>query len=332
MTGKDRVLATLGGERTDRVPLMPVTMSLAAALAGIPYRAYATDWRALVEGQAAIAERFGFDHLSAISDPCVESSDLGSKVVWFADAAPANDEEAPLLADKSAFARLRLPAPGSGRRAANRLMAVAGLKCRSGGELLVEGWVEGPCAEAADLRGLQRLMLDLYDAPGFVGELMDFVAEMEIGFALAQIGAGAEAIGIGDAASSLVGPELYSEFVAPRTARYVEAIHRAGGLVRLHICGNTTALLPALGSLDWDILDLDWMVDLGEARRVLGPGRVLLGNVDPVRIVRDGDPPAVRAALAACREAAGPAWISGAGCELPRDCPLENVAAMGLAP
>jgi len=328
MTGRERVLALLRGETPDAAPLMPITMALAADLVRKPYREYATDWRVLVEGQAAVAERFGFDHVSAISDPCVESSDLGSKIVWFEDQPPANDEEGPLLADKGVLARLLPPTPGSLPRAANRLAAVSGLKSRRGGELLIEGWVEGPCAEAADLRGLQRLMMDFYDDPSFVAELMDFVTEMEIDFALAQLAEGADEIGIGDAASSLVGPDIYAEFVAPRTARYIAAIHAAGGLVRLHICGDTNALLGALGGLGWDILDLDSMVDMARARRSLGAGRVLLGNVDPVGVIARGEPSSVRAALDACRQAAAPAWIVGAGCELPRESPCENIAAM----
>ncbi|MDA8426150.1 MAG: uroporphyrinogen decarboxylase family protein [Treponema sp.] len=328
MTGRQRVMALMRGQRTDAIPLMPITMSLAADQLARPYREYATDWRTLVEGQTATAERFGFDHVSAISDPCVESSDLGSKVVWFDDRPPANDEENPLLADKSRFGGLELPVPGSRPRAANRLAAVEGLKARCGGDLIVEGWVEGPCAEAADLRGLQRLMLDFYDDPAFVNEVMDFVTAMEIDFALAQIRAGADIVGIGDAASSLVGPEIYAEFSAPRTARYIDAIHAAGGLVRLHICGDTNAILGALGGLAWDILDLDSMVDLAEARRILGPSRVLLGNADPVAVIARGDPAGVRDALARCHAAAAPAWIVGAGCELPRESPPGNVEAM----
>jgi MtaA/CmuA family methyltransferase len=328
MTGRQRVLTLLRGGEPDATPLMPITMSLAADQIARPYREYATDWRVLVEGQAATAERFGFDYVSAISDPCVESSDLGSKVVWFDDRPPANDEENPLLADKSRFRGLKLPAPGTLPRAANRLAAVTGLKERCGGYLIVEGWVEGPCAEAADLRGLQRLMMDFYDDPAFVNDVMDFVTAMEIDFALAQVRAGADIVGIGDAASSLVGPDIYAEFAAPRTARYIDAIHAAGGLVRLHICGDTNAILSALGGLAWDILDLDSMVDMAEARRILGPSRVLLGNVDPVRVIARGDPETVRRELKACRDAAAPAWIVGAGCELPRESPPANVEAM----
>ena len=60
----------------------------------------------------------------------------------------------------------------------NRLRAVEGLAAATGSDRLVEGWVEGPCAEAADLRGIIHLMLDFYDDPAFVRELVDFTVEL----------------------------------------------------------------------------------------------------------------------------------------------------------
>ena len=38
--------------------------------------------------------------------------------------------------------------------------------------------------------------------------LIDFVVEMEVAFGAAQVEAGADIIGVGDAAASLVGPEI----------------------------------------------------------------------------------------------------------------------------
>ena len=72
MNGKERVLAMLDGQPVDHLPLMPITMMFAADLAGVHYRDYASDHRVLAEAQVATAEAFGFDHVSAISDPARE--------------------------------------------------------------------------------------------------------------------------------------------------------------------------------------------------------------------------------------------------------------------
>jgi uroporphyrinogen-III decarboxylase len=51
----------------------------------------------------------------------------------------------------------------------------------------------------------------------------------------------------------------------------------------------------------------------------------LLGNIDTVAIVKNGSVEQVRQALAQCHADAGPAWIAGAGCEIPRFTPRGNV-------
>lgn len=320
----------VGGEKTERLPFMPITMSFAARGIGATYRSYATDHRILAKGQLAFAERFGADHVSAISDPAVEAADLGQKTIWSDNEAPANDESASLLEEKSTLSRLRLVDPGTGKRMSNRLMAVAGLASRVGTQLLVEGWVEGPCAEGADLRGLSRLMMDFYDDPDFVKDLLAFTTEQGVAFAKAQIAAGATMIGVGDAASSLMGPELFSRFIHDHHQAYIDAIHAGGALARLHICGNTTELMPLLKDLPYDIIDLDSQASIPKARAALGPGRILLGHIDTVAVVRAGTPELVRTALAEVFKAAGGRnYIVSAGCEIPGDTPADNVQAMG---
>jgi MtaA/CmuA family methyltransferase len=277
----------------------------------------------------AFAERFGADHVSAISDPAVEASDLGGAVLYYDDEPPANDDAGALLLDKSRLASLQIIDPGVGKRMSNRLEAVAALASRAGGTLLVEGWVEGPCAEGSDLRGLSRLMMDFYDDPDFVRDLFDFTTRQAISFALAQIQAGADLIGVGDAASSLMGPDIFAGFTLKHHQAIVDVIHGAGALARLHICGNTTELMPLLVDVPYDIIDLDTLSPISKARAALGPDRVLLGNIDTVAVVRGGTPEEVHQALSECHRDAGSRWIAGAGCELPGDSPEANVRAMG---
>lgn len=328
MNGRERILALLEGREVDHLPCMPITMQFACDRIGVKYRDYATDYRLLVEGQVRVAEEFGLDYVNTMSDPACEAADCGAKVVFPPDSPPAMDESNALLADKAALARLKVPDPCDGERMHNRLRALALYKERVGGDKLIEGWIEGPCAEAADLRGINTLMLDFYDDPDFVRDLFAFALEMELRFAQAQVAAGAEMIGIGDAAASLVGPHLYEEFVWPYEKRMVEGVHALGVKVRLHICGNTRRLLAGMGRLSCDIVDLDFLAPIAEGRAAMGADQALLGNMDPVRVLRDGTPEAVTTALAECHRQAGPRYIVGAGCEVPRDTPPANLRAL----
>ena len=328
MTGRERVFAMLDNRPVDRLPLMPITMMFAADQIGVKYGEYARDHRVLVEAQIHTARKFGFDYVSAISDPAREAADLGAAIEYYEDQPPAIVEDKALLAEKTTLAKLDYPDPLGGGRLHDRVKAIALFKERVGAELPIEGWVEGPCAQAADLRGINTLMLDFHDDPGFVEELMDFVIEMELRSARAQIDAGADLIGIGDAAASLVGPKIYSEFIQPRESKLVAGIRAMGARVRLHICGNTKRILAGMGRTGADIVDLDYLSPLGMAREAMGPDQVLLGNLEPVGVLRNGTPESVAAAIAVCHREAGARYIVSAGCEVCRDTPVANLRAL----
>lgn len=328
MTGKERVLAALRRQAVDHRPLMPITMMFAAATAGVRYRDYVSDRRVLAEAQLLTAAKYGFDYVSVISDPAREASDLGAVIEWFDDQPPAIVERQALLEDKSALARLHLPDPYAAGRMRDRIGGVALLAARAGSGLIVEGWVEGPCAMAADLRGVNALMLDFHDDPGFVVELFEFVVAMELVFARAQVEAGATLIGIGDAAASLAGPRIYERFVFPYEARLVRGIQSMGVPVRLHICGNTRKILKGMAETGADMIDIDYPVSLAEARAAMSPDTVVAGNLDPVRAIRDGSPESIQDALAECHRQAGPHYIVAAGCEIPRGTAEANLMAM----
>ncbi len=328
MTGRERILAMIDGGQPDSLPLMPITMMFAADFAGVPYGRYAADYRILCDAQVRVAESFDFDFVSAISDPAREAADCGAAIVYFENQPPAIEEINARLADKSALASLRAPNPLGGGRMHDRINAVSLLKQRVGADKLVEGWIEGPIAEAADLRGINTLMMDFYEDPEFVRELFEFVIEMELQFARAQMEAGTDIIGMGDAAASLVGPDIYNQYVWPCEKRMVDGIHEFGGRVRLHICGHTAPILEGMGRLGCEIVDLDWPAPLDAARAAMGPQQVLLGNIDPVAVLRNGTPDSVMAAIADCHKKAGPRYIVSAGCEVVRDTPHANVRAM----
>lgn len=328
MNGRERILNHLAGQPVDHLPVMPITMMFACDRIGACYRDYCTDYRVLVEGQIRTAEEFGFDYVNTMSDPAREAADCGAAVEYFDQQPVAILEARALLADKTTLARLKQPDPRGGGRMHNGLQALARFKERVGNDLLVEGWVEGPIAEAADLRGINTLMTDFFDDPGFVHDLFAFVVEMELRFAREQIKAGADLIGIGDAAASLVGPKIYEEFVWPYEKQLVDGIHASGGRTRLHICGNTRKILGGVGRLSCQVVDLDSLSPLAEARSQMGPTQVLLGNVNPVKVLREGSPELVTQTVAECHAQAGPRFIVGAGCEVPRDTPHENLRAL----
>jgi MtaA/CmuA family methyltransferase len=328
MNGRERVLGLLERRPIDRVPLMPITMMFAADQIGVTYLRYVTDHRALVEGQLRTADRFDLDLVSCISDPAREAADLGAAVSFFDDQPPALVESAALLADKGVLARLQVPDPGSSRRMLDRLQAAALFRREVGEERIIEGWIEGPCALAANLRGINNLMLDFFDDPPFADALLAFATEVGIAFARAQREAGVELMGVGDAVSSLVGPRIFEPVIAPHHVRLVQALRAMGLKTRSHICGDTSAICAARGRLGYDVVDIDSAVPPAFARTQLGPDTVILGNIPTVELMANGTPGQVRDCAAECYRALAPNHIISAGCEVPRTTPIGNMEAL----
>jgi MtaA/CmuA family methyltransferase len=325
MNSRDRVFALLDGRPVDRIPLMPITMMFAADQIGVKYLQYETDYRVLVEGQIHTAERFGLDFVSCISDPAREAGDLGAAVRFFDDQPPAFVESEALLADKTVLARLKVPDPCDGRRMLDRIKAASLFKEKVGTDTIIEGWIEGPCALAADLRGINTLMLDFYDDPVFVNDLMAFATEVAIAFARAQRDAGVDLMGVGDAPSSLVNGAIFGEMILPHHIKLVEALRSMGLKTRSHICGNTTRLCAARASIGYDIIDIDSLVSMEVARKKMGPNQVILGNIPTVEVMERGTPDLVLATAVECYRLCGPNHIISAGCEVPRSTPIENM-------
>ena len=105
-------------------------------------------------------------------------------------------------------------------------------------------------------------------------------------------------------------------------------IQAFGARVRLHICGRTRKIYRGMAKTGADIVDLDSLAPMDQARAEMGPEQALLGNIDPVRVLLHGDPETVRAGLAECHRQAGARYIAGAGCEVPRGTPEANLLAM----
>ena len=328
MTSSERVYTRLLGRPVDKIPNMNIAMGLVAKAAGVTYREYVQDYRKLVEGNLMCAERFGFDSVSVISDPMREASAFGAALVFPEDGAPYCDP--PLLTDGFDLKRVKTADPLESPRTLDRIKGVGLLREKVRSDYPVIGWVEGVLAETADLRGVSKLMYDLVDdVETSLRELMEVIFTQQCRFALEQIKAGADIIGVGNAVASLIGPGLYEEYGLAYDKALVDYIHENGAKVKLHICGNITAILPLLTQVAPDIIDIDWMVDFQKAAEVFADtGTCVCGNVDPVAVLLRGSAALVEQKVLECaRVKCGNILVAG-GCEVPAATPEENLLLM----
>ena len=309
-----------------------MVMMFAAKHAGVPYIDYTRDGNVMADVQLRAAEDYGLDCLLTCSDPAREVIDIAGmgSVDWFTDQGPAINEGRAALLNKARFKEFRLPDPLGGGRMFDRIKSIVRMREKAGPGMSIVGWVEGPLALAQELRGLNNVMIDFIEDPAFVRDLLDFCAEVAIAYWLPQVEAGADTIGMSDAAASMIGPELYSEFLFPTQLRVLEDIkrRRPDVITRLHMCGRTDPLIPKMRELPADIFELDFPVDLEAARRDLGPDRVILGNVSTITDLLEGTPEVVVAAARRCHDICGSRHVVGAGCEVSPRTPPENLKAL----
>ena len=135
-------------------------------------------------------------------------------------------------------------------------------------------------------------------------------------------------IGAGDAAASLISPAMYRAFALPYERRVIRAVHGAGSLVKLHICGNTTKLLPDMARSGADLFNVDHMVSLEQARakfirRVGSVSRAI--STRWRRSCRQRRTSACENAREAIEigTAGGARYMLSAGCEVPAETPDE---------
>ena len=325
MNSLERYIKTIKREPVDHLARVPIVMQFAAEYIDSNYGAFASDYNVLVEANIKCAEDFGFDQLSAISDPYRETQGFGGEIKFLANEVPRCMK---LPLDGKDLTLLKKPDPYTSERMFDRVKAIRLYKEKCEGKYSIMGWIEGPAAEAADLYGITEFLTDIMLDPEFVEELMDKCVDTAIDFARAQVEAGADTIGIGDAIASQISPDVYEDLILPREKKIVDAIKEMGAYVRLHICGNITHLLPGISTLDIDILDVDYPVSMIKAREVLGTSVVLSGNIDPVSGISDGSPESIEANINGTYKDVGNPLMVNAGCEIPSGTPNENLHSL----
>jgi len=316
MTSKERFYAALRGESADQIPVFPLLMSFAAKRLGISYRVFASDGSALADAQMNIRQMFRVDAVTACSDAFRIAADLGGEIVFHEDTPPHLSQ--PRVQNEADFKSLKRPDPADKKtRMADRVLGVRNLARGVGADCMVLGWVDMPFAEACSLCGVGNFMMMLYDAPELAHGILGFLTDIVIDFALTQHAAGAPMIGAGDAAASLIAPPHYVEFALPYEQRVCEAVHNAGGLVKLHICGNTTNILAHMARSGADLFNVDHLVDLALAEKTFC-GKCIKGNLNPVTDLLQATPEqASQRAIARMKSIERRRYMLSPGCEVP---------------
>lgn len=184
------------------------------------------------------------------------------------------------------------------------------------------------------LRGMQNLLLDFYDHPQFVRELLNAIADYNI----AQIGQALtydiDAVYFGDdwgqQRGLQMGPKLWREFIKPVLARMYAVVRRAGKYVFIHSCGDVDELFDDLIEIGLNCFNpfqpevMDTLALLARYR-----GRLTFhGGLSVQRTLPRGTVAEVRRETEKLIKAGRPgSYILAPSHDVTKDVPLENMLA-----
>jgi uroporphyrinogen decarboxylase len=325
----ERVRRAIAGETPDRVPVIPLIIQHTMKLAGVRNDHYAQDPHLALDTQLRAWQYYGYDGFHVTSDNWILPSMLGCPIQFFPDQPPIAARR--VLENTKDLRRLTRPQSGTEGRGAYKV-AFTRLAAKAVGDraYIKTCFDQGPFTLATAVRGIEQLMLDLYEDPQFVLDLLEICTDAVIKFARACGQAGCHALTFGDSTAGLLSPRLFRHFAQPFEKQVIDGLADLGIPVFLHVCGDTAHILDMMVASGAPGLEVDYQHDIAYYKARTGGAVCLQGNIAPSRILFQGTVDEVREA---CRQALeqgkpGSHFILSSGCEVPRDTPAENMRAM----
>jgi Uroporphyrinogen-III decarboxylase len=186
------------------------------------------------------------------------------------------------------------------------------------------------------LRGMQNLMMDMYDEPRFVDELLDAILEYHLEMLSDALKFELDGVMFGDDWGQqnglLFGPRLWRRFIKPRIAELYRVTKAAGKAVFIHSCGKVQELFPELIELGLDVFNpfQPDVMDPYAMKRKFGSELCFYGGVSVQKLLPDGTPAQVREEVKhlIAEVGRGGGFIISPSHDMPGDIPIENLIAL----
>ena len=332
MNSLQRCMAVLNGETPDMLPIIPQCFMLAVETAGMKISDVNKNGRKMAQAHIISQEKYGYDGCVIDFDDATIAEAVGAKVIFREDEPAIVDEEQPVLKDLRDVYDMPIPDPLKSGRLCEWLEATRTLTDAIGDRVFVMGRADqGPFSIACLLRGSTQFMMDLLtEDKQLINDVLDYCRKISAVFAKAQKDAGAHATSIGDAFAgpNLISPEMYREFALKPEQRLTAEVQDYGIPFSIHICGNTNGIIQDMGTTGARILEVDWLLNKKEARKLVPADTVLMGNIDPSFPLVHGTPAEIETAVKNLIEATqGRRHIISSGCAMGRNTPPENFKA-----
>lgn len=226
-------------------------------------------------------EIIGVDAAIIFSDILVIPEAMGMHLEMIESMGP---RLSPPLRTKADIDRLRTPDPEVHLRYVRE--AIEAARRSLSGKVPLIGFAGSPWTLACymiegrgskDFRFVKQMMLE---EPEMLEALVRKIAFAVRLFLEAQIAAGADAVQIFDTWGGILPPDFYLKYSLEPIFEIVSTMHRGNAPVIVFSKGANHSL-PQISQVGADVVGVDWMIDMAEARRLTGDRVALQGNLDP---------------------------------------------------
>ncbi|MHC1604929.1 MAG: uroporphyrinogen decarboxylase family protein [Candidatus Methanofastidiosia archaeon] len=329
MNSKERFMAAIEKEGVDRVPTGP------------PFQGYwALDYLKVNVGksiedpklaalaQIDVTDKCEFDGLETMWDWLAPVEALGCQVSIPDVGNPSTMSH--VISGPEILDKMEQPDPEKDYRIKSAMQTTELLIEKLGKEKFLYMTLVCPFTMVGELRGVENLMIDLYDDPEFVKDMLKFSAETLKIYSEHLMSSGVDGIILCDptASGDLISKEDFDKFSQPYIKDVAKVVKEQNGYVLLHICGNTSDRLESIADIRAEVFSLDFLVDLEHAKNTIGKKQTFLGNVNPAETLFNGTPEDVIEESRSCiQKTGGIGHILGAGCDIAPGTPIENIEA-----
>ncbi len=277
------------------------------------------------EAVQAVSNRYPTGAATMIMDLSVEAEAFGAEIRF-------EEQEVPSVVSRTvdsaeSVARLRTPDKRSGR-IAERLSALSmAVEHISDRPIFAE--CIGPLSLAGRLFGVSDTMTAILDEPDTIQMLLRKCTQFLVECCREFKSAGANGVIVAEPVAGMLSPDLCTEFSSNFVRQIVQEVQDRGFIVILHNCGDTDPLVQSMLATGVSSLHFGNKCTLPLALGRADRDVLVMGNIDPVSVLKMGAPDEVLGETSSLleRTAAYRNFVLSSGCDVAPHTPLENVDA-----
>jgi uroporphyrinogen decarboxylase len=204
-------------------------------------------------------------------------------------------------------------------------------------EVLVAGHISAPFVSGSGTVGLQQWIIDLHKKPDIVKKVMERAVEQEVERARAEIDAGAELFFITEcyAGVDILSPKLYEEYAFPYERILIKKLNKMGIPTSLQFCGDPMLILDKIietgaTAYHFEESKKGFTVDIYKIREKLRDKACMFIPFDAISLLQSGDLKAIEREVnnIVSSTAKGGGVVLSTGCPVMNDIPEESIETM----